>query len=196
MPKSEDKELNEIVEYSCGVVEPGHGISFIKSGKKFLENPTWNDLAVAVNQYIIPMIKYYCVTIFRVGSRDDAYQGMHAAKIKIKELSNSVKHDEPICGKFRLHNLGQYIWQISGKDMTPLGIHLLDKQGKLIDNDFRRIELRKPLSPGESVEMDFSIDGIHHPGEYILRFDMVRENVCWFSQKGNHYYVDKQIKVN
>ena len=198
LPKlEEDTELKEMIEYSCGVVEPGHGISFIKSGKKFLERPTWNGLAVAANQYIIPMIKYYCVPLFRVGnSLDDADQGMHAAKIKIRELSNSVKHDEPICGKVRLHNVGQYTWQISGKDMTPLGVHLLDKQGTLIDNDFGRIELRKPLSPGESVEMDFSIAGIHHPGEYILRFDMVRENVCWFSQKENHYYVDKQIKVN
>jgi hypothetical protein len=80
--------------------------------------------------------------------------------------------------------------------MTRLGVQLLDKNGTLIDLDFRRVDLLMPLPPGESEEMDFVIAGVHRSGEYILRFDMVRENICWFSQKANHYYVDKQIKVN
>lgn len=133
LPKlEEDNELKEMIEYSCGVVEPGHGVRFIKSGKKFLEKPTWAGLVVGFNQYIIPMIKYYCVPLFRLGSGlDDADRGMHVAKIKIEELSNSVKHDECISGKLKLHNLGQYTWQISGKDTTRLGVQLLDKSGSL-----------------------------------------------------------------
>ena len=197
LPKSEeDQELNEMIEYSCGVVEPEHGVVYTKSVEKSLEKPTFDGPVVAVKQYIIKMMEYCRVPYFRLGSGPDgADQGMHVAKIQINGVPNSVKHDEPICGKIKLHNLGQYTWQISGKDMTPLGIHLLDKQEVLIDNDFRRIELCKPLSPGESVEMDFSIAGIHNPDEYILRFDMVREGVCWFSQRGDHYYIDKRIKV-
>jgi hypothetical protein len=121
---------------------------------------------------------------------------VHKANIEINELSSHVMHNAPICGNLKLHNLGQYTWQISGKDITRLGVQLLDKQGKLIDLDFRRIELLAPLPPGESIEMDFSIGGVQRSGEYILRFDMVRENICWFSQKANRYYADKQIKVD
>ena len=80
--------------------------------------------------------------------------------------------------------------------MTRLGVQLLDKNGTLIDLDFRRIALLTPLPPGGSAVMDFSIAGVNISGEYILRFDMVRENICWFSEKVNHYCVDKQIKVN
>jgi pyruvate-formate lyase-activating enzyme len=198
LPKlEEDNELKEMTEYSCGIVEPGHGVRSIKSGKKFLEKPTWAGLVVGFNQYIFPKIKCYCLPIFRLGGglgNNDL--GMHVAKIEIKKLSNHLMRDERIYGNLMLHNLGQYTWQNSEKDMTRLGVQLLDKNGTLIDLDFRRVDLLMPLPPGESEEMDFVIAGVHRSGEYILRFDMVRENICWFSQKANHYYVDKQIKVN
>lgn len=121
--------------------------------------------------------------------------GMHMAKIEFKELSSYVMHDERIYGTLKLHNLGHYTWQFSGREATRLGVQLLDKQGKLIERDFRRIDLPVPLPPGESTEMDFAIAGVQRSGEYILRFDMVHENICWFSY-GNPNYIDKQIKVN
>jgi len=181
-PKSQEyNELEEMIEYSCGVVEPGHGVRHIQSVKNGINN-------------ILSKIKYQPFSRFCSSLVVDDL-GMHVATIKIKELSNSVKHDEPICGKVRLHNLGQYTWQISGKDMTRLGVQLLDKSGKLIALDFRRIDLPMPLQPGESAEIDFVIAGVQRSGEYILRFDMVREYICWFSYV-RPYYVDKRIKVN
>jgi len=119
---------------------------------------------------------------------------IYKAKIEIKKFPNCVRHNESICGNLKLHNLGRYTWQISGKDVTRLGIQLFDKQGNLIARDFRRIDLLFPLLPGESAKLDFTISGVSNPGEYVLRFDMVRERVCWFSEvKCN--FVDKQIDI-
>jgi predicted SAM-dependent methyltransferase len=120
---------------------------------------------------------------------------LHLAKIEVKEISSDAAHGEPVFGIIELSNLGHYTWEASGREATRLGVQLLDKHWKLIERDFRRIDLIKPLHPGESTEMKVSISGIRDPGEYILRFDMVHENVCWFSY-GNPNYVDKRIKVN
>ena len=119
---------------------------------------------------------------------------LHLAKIEVKEISSDVAHGEPVSGILKLSNLGHYTWEASGREATRLGVQLLDKQGKLIERDFRRIDLIKPLDPGESTEMKVLISGIQDPGEYILRFDMVHENMCWFSY-GNPNYVDIKIKI-
>ncbi|HEY6511134.1 MAG TPA: methyltransferase domain-containing protein [Burkholderiaceae bacterium] len=65
-----------------------------------------------------------------------------------------------------------------------LGVHLLDGNGRLLDNSYARLKLpRGPVEPGEQVLISGTM---HWPGleSFALRLDMVAELVAWFSERG------------
>lgn len=116
------------------------------------------------------------------------------AKILLNEITELVNVNEPIKGSVVLKNYGQYAWRPTGDDITRLGVMILDISRNLINRDFRRIDLTHAVEPGESIELDFELLGYGEAGKYILRFDMVREHVCWFADIRPNY-VDIQITI-
>ena len=88
----------------------------------------------------------------------------------------------PFTGRICVQNTGHLRWGTAGNELTRIGVMLLSPDGELLDRDFRRIDLGEPVEPGASREIEFSLNPPADAGDYLLRFDMVREQVTWFSE--------------
>jgi MoaA/NifB/PqqE/SkfB family radical SAM enzyme len=72
-----------------------------------------------------------------------------------------------------------------GRRLVRLGAQLCDERGALLDLDFARADLPRPLGPGERVDLPIEIRAVPPPGRYRLKFDLVCEGVDWFERCGS-----------
>jgi hypothetical protein len=120
----------------------------------------------------------------RLDSR--GHEGL-AHEIVVDRHDIVVEIDAPIRLHFSLKNTGNARWLHEGREifgLVRLGSHLARADGALIDLDFSRDPLPKPVAPGESIDMDVSL-ALREPGEYRLTFDLVAEGVSWFENLGS-----------
>lgn len=63
--------------------------------------------------------------------------------------------------------------------LVPLHEHVAGSQ-----HIGERIDLVKPLAPGESITLEVAIFVPSEPGDYILSFELLQELVIWFADAG------------
>jgi SAM-dependent methyltransferase len=84
-----------------------------------------------------------------------------------------------------VRNSGTRAWIAAAMaGQVNLGVHLLDGNGRLLDNNYARLKLpRGPVEPGEEVVIS---GRLRWPSQasFALRLDMVAELVAWFSERG------------
>ncbi|MFM8333446.1 MAG: methyltransferase domain-containing protein [Candidatus Methylumidiphilus sp.] len=105
------------------------------------------------------------------------------------ELSSAQAHTHGwVEGLAVARNSGTARWLSSEAlfGAVKLGIHLRTAEGDLLNRDFGRAKLPpgRSVEPGETVEIPFRIMAPAKRGEYLLEFDLVSENVCWFEANG------------
>ncbi|HEV7889147.1 MAG TPA: glycosyltransferase family 39 protein [Pyrinomonadaceae bacterium] len=66
-----------------------------------------------------------------------------------------------------------------------VGNHWLDAEGREVAHDDGRAPLTSDLRPGESREMELTINAPKEPGEYTLEVDVLQEGISWFALKGS-----------
>jgi SAM-dependent methyltransferase len=127
----------------------------------------------------------------------DCDKDIHCAKFQILQIDNNITLGNKFDVKLIINNHGKYAWQNTGSNPTCIGIILLDSHKNLIERDFQRISLPKEIKPGGVIEILSSINTPNKRGIFTLRFDMVHENICWFSDASNPYYnyVDVDIEI-
>ncbi len=83
-------------------------------------------------------------------------------------------------------NGSPFVWTIPslGAPAVRVGYHWVRPSGEMHVFDTHRDYLPHPVWPGESARMPASVLAPDEPGEYILRWDLVIENVAWFSSRG------------
>ncbi|MCS7464062.1 sulfatase-like hydrolase/transferase [Paenibacillus doosanensis] len=97
--------------------------------------------------------------------------------------------------KIHLKNTGNITW--TGENHVYLAYHWLDFDGNVIIYDGIRTSLPKDLAPGESVTLLAKVQTPEKAGFYQLQWDMVQENVTWFSGKDpNNVLTTKQVVFN
>ncbi len=84
-------------------------------------------------------------------------------------------------------NKSPFVWQASGKNVYNLGYHWLYATGKVAQFENPRTSLPDPVQPGSTVRVQARIQAPPQPGRYALVWDMVQENVTWFSLKSASY---------
>ena len=87
----------------------------------------------------------------------------------------------------QLTNTGTREWITAAvaSGQVNVGVHVLDTQGRLLDNNFARVHLPQgPVAPGASVTVEGSVPEPTQDG-YQLRLDLVAEMVAWFSDLGH-----------
>jgi hypothetical protein len=87
-----------------------------------------------------------------------------------------------------VENTGTLAWPHAGRDAVHLSHHweLADAQGwRLVDFEGHRTRLPADIAPGETVSLVGTVDVPRRAGRYRLRWDLVRESVTWFSERGN-----------
>jgi hypothetical protein len=65
-----------------------------------------------------------------------------------------------------------------------LGVRLLDPDGRVVD-ELRGVAAPPGLAPGDEVTLFAELQLPAAPGDYHLMFDMVEEQICWFSERGS-----------
>ena len=72
-----------------------------------------------------------------------------------------------------------------GRRLVRLGAQLCDVSGAVIDRDFARAWLPRPIEPGARTDVAITIPGLERPGRYQLKFDLVSEGIDWFERCGS-----------
>lgn len=110
------------------------------------------------------------------------------AAIQPKGMSWKARAGEFFRGTAEVENMGGAVWKnISMKNRrhVTLGVQLLDEQRRLLDRNFARALLPRPLSAGERTALDFQARAPQAPGQYWLKLDMVCEGIEWFESCGS-----------
>jgi ubiquinone/menaquinone biosynthesis C-methylase UbiE len=68
--------------------------------------------------------------------------------------------------------------------VVKLGVHLYNQENTLLDLDFWKKSLGKPVLPGETITLMAEIL-FPLPGQYHVVLDLVSENICWFENVGS-----------
>ncbi len=117
--------------------------------------------------------------------RDSRQRRGLMSKVRVALDSDRVASGGRVQGDATVENTGENEWLPSDAAFGPvlLGVHLLARDGRLLDLDFDRVRLPHGLRPGESATFRFAIDA-PPAGQYRLAFDLVSERVCWFEENG------------
>lgn len=105
--------------------------------------------------------------------------------------------------RVRVQNTGLTRWLADGPEgdcdslgRVRLGVSRLGPDRRIVDLDFVRVRLPRDVDPGESIELAGLLPPVSESGRAALRFDMVSEGVCWFSEKGSlSHTVDVTVRA-
>ena len=111
------------------------------------------------------------------------------AKIRMSPTT-LVVNEESITLRAQVRNTSNSVWlpRSAGLGAVLLGCNVYDNKGKLFRPSYHWEALTpgegRPILPGESIECDVNIPALPK-GSYVLEFDMVSNDVCWFALNGS-----------
>ncbi len=83
-----------------------------------------------------------------------------------------------------LTNEGSSEWSSAGPNPCFVSFHLLDTEQRVLRFDNPRTPLPGIVRPGETVEVSVRVKAPLAAGSYRLEFDLLREGLFWFKDKG------------
>ena len=111
------------------------------------------------------------------------------AELSVVSPAKQFRAKEPAVVLVRIKNASPVVWLArergGGTHQVSLGNHWLDPDGKTVINDDGRSALLRDLPPGETVELQLTVNAPPAPGPYLLEIDMVQEGVSWFGLLGS-----------
>jgi hypothetical protein len=96
--------------------------------------------------------------------------------------------NQPKFIKVKSKNIGGALWlnhTFSGRRLVRLGAQLFSNDRELINLNFARSPINKPLKRGEVQVIEMVLPPINKPGDYWIKFDMVSEGIDWFESGGS-----------
>lgn len=114
--------------------------------------------------------------------------GAYRATITPVNPPTTLRTGEKAAIKVKVKNVGSGVWPAQGqgpKYKVDLANHWLDSKGAEVLKDDGRASLPHDLKPGDEAELVLTVSAPKTPGDYILEFDMVHEDVIWFKDKGS-----------
>ncbi|MFQ6082097.1 MAG: class I SAM-dependent methyltransferase [Candidatus Aminicenantia bacterium] len=176
--------------------------------KEYFEN--WIKLPAEINKRPHVILRFLntiftSINVVLLKEGDEALKGeetysaipefIYRGDIKVIPEKNTFHMKEKINLEIILKNNSNFKWINTGEShRISLGIKLYNLNNELINRDFETILLPSEVNPGEVIKFAFSINAPPKKGEWILKFDLKKEWVFWFSEKGNPK-TDLKIKV-
>ncbi len=112
----------------------------------------------------------------------------YIARIKVRQKSVIGPCGQKSMLETKVKNRGGSPWIIqafSGRRWVRLGAQLYDRDKKLLDLNYARAFLPRPLGKGESATVKIELPAIENAGVYWLKLDMVSEGADWFENGGS-----------
>jgi SAM-dependent methyltransferase len=88
----------------------------------------------------------------------------------------------------RIENTGDTLWLVSRAPLVGrvrLGLKILDTHYQTFSEIHGQPPLQRPIAPGESVLVRISCTAPTQPANYILKLDLVNQDICWFETEGS-----------
>ena len=128
-------------------------------------------------------------TVFGAGRIDllravAATADVYSARYDTSFVPRTVTGDESFTAKVALTNTSHATWPASGNAAVKLSYHWLDGNGAAVVWDGARTAFPSDVLPGSTVIVDLGVLAPPERGTYVLRIDLVREGVGWFSSRG------------
>jgi hypothetical protein len=112
----------------------------------------------------------------------------HFARIRPGQKSLAVRRGQKVILDVAVKNRSGVVWiteTFSGRRWVRLGAQLHDSSKVLLDLNYARAFLPRPLARGEDAVVKIELPAIEQPGNYWLKFDMVSEGAYWFECGGS-----------
>jgi len=90
---------------------------------------------------------------------------------------------ETVSVPLTLANAGVRTWETGGSNPYMLSYHLVRPDGAPVELEGQRIPLPHDVLPGATVEVLAPLAVPESPGEYVIEWDMLQEDVTWFSDR-------------
>lgn len=91
--------------------------------------------------------------------------------------------------RVKVKNISPSTWLATvrngGALQVSLANHWLSPAGEMVVHDDGRSGLLQDLKPSQTTELQIIVNAPRQPGDYILEFDMLQENVSWFALAGS-----------
>jgi len=159
-----DRLTWEITDHPAGAV----------SKKYFIGSPAWK------------RIFYQIWDSSQIGSALKGKQ--YTAKIKVGKNSIAGQLGQKFFLDVAVKNRGGAPWitqAFSGRRWVRLGAQLYVAEKRLLELNFARAFLPRPLAGGESAIVKLELPAVGRSGDYWLKFDMVSEGADWFENGGS-----------
>lgn len=108
--------------------------------------------------------------------------GEHRGDLRAADLA-VARPGEPVRVEVTATNRSAAAWEPVGDQRTRIGFQLLAGDGDLLVQDYALALLDRPVPPGETIRIVADVPAPLAAGRYGLRVDLVREHVCWFSDR-------------
>ncbi len=85
----------------------------------------------------------------------------------------------------KITNAGDTIWLVSRaplKGRVRVGVKILNEMGETVEETHGWPRLQRALAPGESVMINLISQAPAEPGRYVLKLDLLNQDICWFEQ--------------
>ena len=112
----------------------------------------------------------------------------YAARIETARKSLAGRAGQNLQLDVDVKNRGGAPWithSFSGRRWVRLGAQLYDAERRLLDLNFARAFLPRPLAAGECALVKMELPAIGRSGDYWLKLDMVSEGADWFENGGS-----------
>ncbi|TCP57168.1 methyltransferase family protein [Tamaricihabitans halophyticus] len=109
---------------------------------------------------------------------EDAY----IARLSPKLVPEQLETGQSQLLRIAVTNDGEHSWRTGHR--IRLGNHWMANDRMLIEDD-GRADLPTALAGGTTAEVELLVTAPVEPGDYQLELDLVREDVCWFANKGS-----------
>ncbi len=110
--------------------------------------------------------------------------GTYGATYDASAVPRSAAAGATFTASVKVTNSSSFAWTAAGGVPVRLSYHWLDTAGKTVVWDGRRTNLGSDLAVGASATLAAAVAAPAAKGAYTLRFDLVRDGLAWFSDKG------------
>lgn len=121
---------------------------------------------------------------------DSRYRTGLTALISVTPPLVRAREGEAIKARAVVINNSTSVWlpRSAGLGAVHLGCHVYSSDGRLFRHSYHWEALTpgegRPIMPNETVEVELSLPPLPK-GDYLLEFDMVSNDVCWFALNGS-----------
>ncbi|HEY3218263.1 MAG TPA: S8 family serine peptidase [Candidatus Limnocylindria bacterium] len=123
------------------------------------------------------------VNALRAVSRAGVSQGF-GATYETRGVPHAVTAGTTFTAQIRVTNEAATTWRATGDEAVRLSYHWIDASGSAAVWDGIRTFLSADIAPGGVATIPAQVLAPVGAASYALRFDLVRDGVAWFSQRG------------